>query len=90
MHFNGGNPIPQSYEIVEMPFLFFFLSLILQILPIANMVGQAAKLCLKFLLPTVGRLLLVKTSITQSGGKGVAEMHPPQSTLKNLKQGEEI
>lgn len=54
------------------------------------MVGLAPKICLKFLLPSIDPLLLVQTSITQSGGKGVAEMHPLLSTLKDLKQEEEI
>lgn len=53
------------------------------------MVRLAAKLQLKFLLPTAGQLL-VQRSIRQAGGKGVKEMHPPQSTLKKLKKEEEI
>ena len=54
------------------------------------MTGLVANLLLKFLLPTVGQLPLVQTSIRQASGKGITQVSLPQSSLENLKQEEEI
>ena len=87
MYFSEGNIIPGP--LIQCGCHYFPVS-DPQLLLSTDMTGLVANLLLKFLLPTVGQLPLVQTSIRQASGKGITQMSLPQSALENLKQEEEI